>query len=203
MEFKTMTMDDLLEQGKRIGEMDALEVQEFTKALAVANGVELDAVKERKLQAMETFDASLKAMIKPETLDVSFAKNDEVKVSFTIKKGSKELHDYSRSGSHASPTASPYKGCTFTIDGESMKFFDTASGCHLDHGNLEEGKAYSLNACKYVWMYFGGQIRSEASKAEATVTSKLATLTDEQKSRVAVVLPSKETVSLVDFLASI
>ena len=200
-----MGMADILSVIKN-GEYDNLDevgLNKLVRGMAKAQGVETDAKKAKLEQQRNDFSDAIQGMIKPESLDISFSKEGKVKVSFYIEAvdGKNKLTEYHQSGSSATPTVSPFKGCTFRIDQQDSVIFNEANGSHLNW-ELTDGDVYALNSCKRVWIYFGGKVRTAADKSEATATGKLSELTDEQRARVEV-MKDGEAIALDDFLASL
>ena len=112
------------------------------------------------------------------------------------------IQDFKYGSKHGGPVSpSSFKGCTFRIDEQDSIIFSEANGSHLNF-ELVDGDVYPLNSAKRVWLYFGGQVRSDATKAEATATGKLALLEDEERARVEV-MKGGESIALDDFLASL
>ena len=206
-----MAMADIL-SGIKNGEYDNLDevgLNDLVRGMAKAQGVETDAKKAQLEQQRNDFSNAIQGMIKPETLDISFSKEGKVKVSFYIEAvdGKNKLTDYHQGGSSATPTVSPFKGCTFRIDQQDSVIFSEANGSHLNW-ELKDGDVYALNSCKRVWLYFGGQVRTAAlnddgkKMSEGTATGLLEKLTDEQRGRVEVIKDG-EAIALDDFLASL
>ena len=211
MEFKNMAMADIL-TGLKSGEYDNLDevgMNDLVRAMAKAQGVETDAKKAKLEQQRNDFSDAIQGMVKPESLDISFSKEGKVKVSFYIERveGKNKLTDYHQGGSSATPSVSPFKGCTFRIDQQDSIIFSEANGSHLNW-ELTDGDVYALNSCKRVWIYFGGKVRTAAlnddgkKMSEGTATGLLEKLTDEQRARVEV-MKDGEAIALDDFLASL
>ena len=205
MDFKNMSTQAILE-GIRNGDaadLDEVGLDDLVRSLAKAQGIETDAKRAKLEQQRNDFSDAIQGMVKPESLDISFSKEGKVKVSFYIETvdGKNKLTGYHQGGSSATPTVSPFKGCTFRIDQQDSVIFSEANGSHLNW-ELTDGDVYPLNSCKRVWIYFGGQVRTAADKTEATATGKLSELTDEQRGRVEVIKDG-EAIALDDFLASL
>ena len=189
--------------------LDEVGLNDLVRSLAKAQGVETDAKKAKLEQQRNDFSEAIQGMVKPESLDISFSKEGKVKVSFYIEAvdGKNKLTEYHQSGSSATPSVSPFKGCTFRIDQQDSVIFSEANGSHLNW-ELTDGDVYALNSCKRVWIYFGGQVRTAAlnddgkKMSEGTATGLLEKLTEEQRGRVEVIKDG-EAIALDDFLASL
>ena len=201
MEFKTMTQAELVE-AITSGELDAVELNEAVGALKKITSKGIEDGKAQRVANVGLDADDVKSGVASK---VSLLRERHGKVKFSgyidFDNGG-AIQDFSYGSKRGGPVApSSFKGCTFRIDEQDSIIFSEANGSHLNF-ELVDGDVYPLNSCKRVWLYFGGQVRSDATKAEATATGKLAELTDEQRARVEV-MKSGEAIALDDFLASL
>jgi len=184
------------------GNLDAVELNEAVGALKkiTSKGIE-DSKAERVANVGLDGDDIQTAVVG--VVGGLRERHGKVKFSGYIDFDLGRVVDFNYGSKRGGPVApSSFKGCTFRIDEQDSVIFATANGSHLNYGELTDGDVYALNSCKRVWIYFGGTVRSDATKAEATATGKLAELTDEQRARVEV-MKSGEAIALDDFLASL
>ena len=202
MEFKTMTQAELVE-AITSGELDAVELNEAVGALKKITSKGIEDGKAQRVANVGLDADDVKSGVASK---VSLLRERHGKVKFSgyidFDNGG-AIQDFSYGSKRGGPVSpSSYKGCTFRIDEQDSVIFATANGSHLNYGELTDGDVYPLASAKRVWLYFGGTVRSDATKAEATATGKLAELTDEQRARVEV-MKSGEAIALDDFLASL
>ena len=183
------------------GNLDAVELNEAVGALKkiTSKGIE-DSKAERVANVGLDGDDIQTAVVG--VVGGLRERHGKVKFSGYIDFDLGRVVDFNYGSKRGGPVApSSFKGCTFRIDEQDSIIFSEANGSHLNF-ELVDGDVYPLNSCKRVWLYFGGQVRSDATKAEATATGKLAELTDEQRARVEV-MKGGEAIALDDFLASL
>ena len=201
MEYKTMTQAELVE-AITSGDLDAIELNEAVGALKkiTSKGIE-DGKAERVANVGLDGDDIQAAVVG--VVGGLRERHGKVKFSGYIDFDLGRVVEFAYGSKRGGPVSpSSFKGCTFRIDEQDSIIFSEANGSHLNHGELVDGDVYPLNSAKRVWLYFGGQVRSDATKAEATATGKLSELTDEQRARVEV-MKGGESIALDDFLASL
>ena len=202
MEYKTMTQAELLESITS-GNLDAVELNEAVGALKKITSKGIEDGKAQRVANVGLDADDIQGGINGV---VSGLRERHGKVKFSgyidFDNGG-AIQDFSYGSKRGGPVApSNFKGCTFRIDQQDSIIFSEANGSHLNHGELTDGDVYPLTSAKRVWIYFGGTVRSDATKAEATATGKLSELTDEQRARVEV-MKGGESIALDDFLASL
>jgi hypothetical protein len=203
MEYKTMTQAELVESITS-GELDAVELNEAVGALKKITSKGIEDGKAERVANVGLDGDDIQGGIYGV---VSGLRERHGKVKFSgyidFDLGAGRVVEFAYGSKRGGPVSpSSYKGCTFRIDEQDSVIFSEANGSHLNYGELTDGDVYPLTSAKRVWIYFGGTVRSDATKAEATATGKLAELTDEQRARVEV-MKSGEAIALDDFLASL
>ena len=201
MEYKTMTQAELT---KAIvdGELDAVELAAAARALAKLTSKAVDSGKAERLANIGLDGDDIQAAVVGVVGGLR-VRSGKVKFSGYIDFDLGRVVEFNYGSKRGGPVSpSSFKGCTFRIDEQDSIIFSEANGSHLNHGELTDGDVYPLTSAKRVWIYFGGIVRSDATKSEATATGKLSELTDEQRARVEV-MKGGEAIALDDFLASL
>ena len=201
MEFKSMTQAELVEAITG-GDLDAIELNEAVGALKKITSKGIEDGKAQRVANVGLDADDVQGGIASKVGGLR-ERHGKVKFSGYIDfDNGGTIQDFKYGSKHGGPVSpSSFKGCTFRIDEQDSIIFSEANGSHLNF-ELVDGDVYPLNSAKRVWLYFGGQVRSDATNAEATATGKLSELTNEQRARVEV-MKGGESIALDDFLASL
>ena len=196
-----MTQEELLE-AITSGNLDAVELASAARAFSKNASKDVDSGKAERLVNTGLDGDDIQGGINGVVSGLR-VRGGKVKFSGYIDFDLGRVVEFAYGSKRGGPVApSSFKGCTFRIDEQDSVIFSEANGSHLNYGELTDGDVYPLASAKRVWIYFGGTVRSDATKAEATATGKLAELTDEQRARVEV-MKGGEAIALDDFLASL
>ena len=196
-----MTQEELLE-AITSGNLDAVELASAARAFSKNASKDVDSGKAERLVNTGLDGDDIQGGINGVVSGLR-VRGGKVKFSGYVDFDLGRVVEFAYGSKRGGPVSpSSYKGCTFRIDEQDSVIFSEANGSHLNYGELTDGDVYPLASAKRVWIYFGGTVRSDATKAEATATGKLAELTDEQRARVEV-MKGGEAIALDDFLASL